>query len=628
MTDALHLFPQPRHMTMTGGVFELPAERLILLDGADPQALHFTLTRLQRVLADQAGVQWPAVASWAVPASQVGLTVRINAQHPVQPQGYELDIAPAGITISAHDEAGAFYGACTLGQILGSALGRTQAVGGRTLPCLHIGDWPDFPARGVMLDVSRDKVPTMETILSLIDMLAGWKINQVQLYTEHTFAYRNHPEVWAQASPFTGQDMLTLDAYCRERHVELVPNQNSFGHMTRWLTHDRYVSLAELTGTFQTPWGGRTMEGPFSLCPIDPGSIDLIRGLYDELLPHFTSRMFNVGCDETIDVGQGRSKEAVATQGPGRVYLDYLLKVYREVKAHGRTMQFWGDIIIQHPELIGELPKDAIALEWGYEADHPFDAHGAQFAAAGVPFYVCPGTASWCSIAGRTENALGNLLNAAENGIKHGAVGYLNTDWGDAGHWQFLPMSYLGFAAGAAYSWALEANRPVDMAAATSLHAFGDPSGTMGRLAYDLGNVYKAGGLVPPNSSILFQAMQTPLPMIQAQAAQYGLTRAAFDCAAEAIDAAMAPLSSVRMAVPDAGLIKREFMNTARLLRHACRRGLMGVGALEASEAPALAADLGEIIGEYRPLWLARNRPGGLADSVARFEKARADYSR
>ena len=94
-----------------------------------------------------------------------------------------------------------------------------------------------------------------------------------------------------------------------------------------------------------------------------------------------------------------------------------------------------------------------------------------------MPFYVCPGTSTWCSLAGRTDNALGNLLNAAENGIKHGAIGYLNTDWGDRGHWQAPPVSYLGFAAGAAFSWALEANRAMDVPAVVSRFAFDDPTG-------------------------------------------------------------------------------------------------------------------------------------------------------
>jgi N-acetyl-beta-hexosaminidase len=64
---------------------------------------------------------------------------------------------------------------CTLIQIL-------IAAPRSTLDALHILDWPDFPTRGVMLGVSRDKVPTMGTVFELVDLLASWKINQLQLY--------------------------------------------------------------------------------------------------------------------------------------------------------------------------------------------------------------------------------------------------------------------------------------------------------------------------------------------------------------------------------------------------------------------------------------------------------------
>jgi hexosaminidase len=621
MMDPSSLLPSPRHFTPAGGTCRLVAGKLILLDAPDPQRLRQSAARVQRALHDAAGLAWEVTASWATPPALVGLTLRVDPGLALPVQGYRLSIAPAGISVTARDEAGVFYGACTLAQIL-----YAQGVSGQPaveLDCAQVEDWPDFPVRGVMLDVSRDKVPTLTTTFELVDMLAGWKINQLQLYTEHTFAYRAHPEVWAEASPFTGEDILALDAYCRERHVELVPNQNSFGHLSNWLTHARYTPLAELTGTFDTPWG-HTMEGPFSLCPLDPGSLALLRELYNELLPHFSSRQFNVGFDETIDVGQGRSKEACATQGAGRVYLDFLLSVYREVKARGRTMQFWGDIIVQHPELISELPRDTVALEWGYEADHPFDKHGRQFGAAGIPFYVCPGTSTWCSIAGRTGNALGNLLNAAQNGLKHGATGFLNTDWGDAGHWQVLPVSYLGYAAGAAFSWALAANHDRDMAATVSRHAFGDPSGRMGRVAYDMGNVYRAAGFVPHNGSALFWMLQWP---VQTIAGTYPPEVSASDCWEQAVDQAIAPLSEACMNRSGGPLIAREYANTARLLRHAARRGQFAAGRDRSAETRRkLDADMAEIIDEYRALWLARNRPGGLADSVGRLEAARADY--
>ena len=624
--ETLSLLPTPRHIEMAEGTFALTDERQVLLDCATPQALRFAAAHFQRSLYERTGLTWQIVASTATPREQIALTLRVTPESSDPPQSYALVITPDGVTVSAPDEAGVFYGICTLIQILESQVSNSQfPTSSLQLPCLSISDWPDFPVRGVMLDVSRDKVPTLDTVLALVDMLAGWKVNQIQLYMEHTFAYRNHPEVWANASPFTGQDILELDAYCRQRHIELVPNQNSFGHMHRWLVHPRYAPLAEVTEGFMTPWGHQ--DGPFSLCPIDPGSLDLVRSLYDELLPHFSSRTLNVGCDETFDVGQGRSKAECDKLGAGRVYLNFLLKIYQEVKARGYTMQFWGDIIVQQPEFIPESPQDAIALEWGYESSHPFDEHGAQFAAAGVPFYLCPGTSSWRSLAGRTDNALGNLLSAAENGLKHGATGYLNTDWGDEGHWQVLPVSYLGLAMGAAYSWALEANRGTDVPRAVSLHAFRDPTGAMGRVAYDLGNVYKAVGIEPPNSSALFVILQWPLEQIRLF--QDDVPPPALHHTLNTIDEAMRPLTEARIARPDAELIKHEYLMTARLMRHACRRGLL---AFETDPAQvtalrrALDRDMQEYIAEYRQVWLARNKPGGLTDSIARLEKARQDY--
>ncbi len=616
MTENLVLLPTPRHLTWLEGNFTFTDGRLVLLDSRQAQAVRFAGLRFCAAAQEHLGVDWEVIASSAVPAGQVGLTLAIMPEAVAQPEGYRLRVAPEGITVYGRDAAGVFYGVCTLIQLV-------QQTAGGALPCLDIADWPDFPARGVMLDVSRDKVPMLETLFALVDRLASWKVNQVQLYTEHTFAYRQHPEVWEHASPLTGAEILALDAYCRERFVELVPNQNSFGHMKPWLIHERYAHLAETHGEIKTPWGSYTFPGPFSLAPEHPGSLELIRSLYDELLPHFTSRQINVGCDETIDLGQGASKAACEARGEGRVYLDFLLKIYQDVTRRGYTMQFWGDIITQHPDLVSQLPRDVIALEWGYEFDHPFDEHGAQFAAAGVPFYVCPGTATWNSLVGRTDNALGNLRNAAENGLKHGATGYLNTDWGDRGHWQYLPMSYLGFGVGAAYSWCLEANQTLDVPQAIGRFAFDDPSGAMGKIAYDLGNVYQVPH-VPRihNSSVLFHLLQGAAGD---EERFKDVTVEDFETTQKRIDAILASLSDVQMQCPDADLVKREFANAGRLLRHACRRALQLLG--QETDNAAMRADLEEAIAEHKALWLARNRPGGLADSLKHFDALQNVYA-
>ena len=611
MATAFTLLPNPRKITPLEGLYVFQPGKLIQVDSPEPQGLLFSVSRFQQALQTSLGLSWQTAAGWAMPKVEVGLSVSIVPHLVTHPQGYRLEITSQGISLLGHDAAGVFYGVCTLNQLLSQA-------DQRALPCLVVEDWPDFPARGVMLDISRTKVPQMKTLYDLVDRLASWKINQLQLYTEHTFTYRNHPQVWENASPMTGEEILALDAFCRERFIELVPNQNSFGHLTRWLKLPRYAAMAEVTGKFTSPWG--EMEGPFSLAPVQPGSLELVRSLYDELLPHFSSRMFNVGCDETVDLGAGQSKQVCAERGVNRVYLDFLLKIYEDVSRRGFKMQFWGDIIVQAPELVPELPADSIALEWGYAAEHPFDEHGRLFATSGIPFYVCPGTSSWNSIAGLTDNAIANLLNAAENGLKHGAVGFLNTDWGDNGHWQPLPVSFLGFAVGAAYAWNLENNRKLDVAEALSRFAFDDPAGVMGKLAYDLGNVYLASGIKIPNVSALFGVMQRSLEEI---AAYPGIIPAPFQYSLEAIDRAAAPLGKDRSQRPDAALIRREFALAVHMLRHACQRGLRALetdASCKAGQSVLLGKDLDDLLGEYRAVWLERNRPGGLAESLAYFK--------
>jgi hypothetical protein len=631
MSESILLLPQPRSISLTGGTFALPPASTIALNVPRPADLFFTARRAQAALKDAVGAAW-GIAGGDVPGA---LTLRLDPA--ARPQGYTLTVDANGVTVAGGDAAGVFYGVATLIQFV-------QAQGA-TLPTLVIEDYPDFPARGVMLDISRDKVPTMATLYSLIDLLAGWKINQFQLYMEHTFAYRNHEIVWRNASPLTAEEILALDSYCRDRFIDLVPNQNSFGHMHRWFEHPEYLHLAETETGITTPWG-TVQEHPFSLSPAVPAALDLVGEMFAELLPNFTSPFFNVGADETFDLGEGRSKALVQQRGKGRVYLDFLLEIYQRVKAHGRTMQFWGDIINHYPDLVAEIPKDTIVLEWGYEAWHPFNEMGGLFAQSGIPFYVCPGTSSWTTIGGRTDNTVGNIRSAAENGLKHGAIGLLNTDWGDLGHWQQLPISYPGYAYGAAVSWNFEGNKDIDLPAALSQYAFRDASGVMGRLAYDLGNTYQKPGVHIFNGNVLFwlyhrtiHDIQAGMPAAIARAQSWHTPEGALDLlrqsvrpmsdlyerlheTVEYIDATVAPLGRAHMARPDAGLIQREFEMTARMLRHGVKRGLAQIDPA-AYPADTLGAELDALIADYRALWLERNRPGGLDDSAARLQKAR-----
>ena len=604
----LCLAPTPKRLATKEGAFSLKGRRYIRLEAEEPQTLI--------PAAKKTGLPWEITASSKAPKDQVGLTIRLDDKANIPAEGYKLDIRPDGILITASTPAGAFYGACTLTQIANvehrtsnvQLRTNTQHRTPNTLPCLSITDSPDFPARGVMLDISRDKVPTMETLYHLVDLLAEWKINQLQLYTEHTFRYLAHPIVWEKADPMTGEQIMALDAYCRERFIELVPNQNSFGHMERWLKHDKYRGMAEAPNGCDTAWGH--FDYPFGLSPVDKRSLPFVEGLFEELLPHFTSRMFNVGLDETVDLGCGRSKKICEERGTGRVYLDFLLKIYDLVKKHGHTMQFWGDIIVKHPGLIHELPSDIIALEWGYEADHPFKERGEKFRESGIRFYLCPGTSSWNTLSGRTENAIGNITSAAKNGLELGAIGLLNTDWGDNGHWQPLSVSYLGFMIGAMASWNAKADVRKGLAQALSINAFGDPTGKLGQAFFDLGEIHRVFKKKTFNASVQWQ-------MLFRGNNGDGLGLREFETMERRLREIADAVKGDKASSPDAEIVREEVKHLLKLLQLASDVGKSKVGGPKPKNLKSRVEGIKE---SHRRVWLLRNRPGGLEDSVGKIK--------
>jgi len=610
MNQAL-LLPAPREINFEEGSLHLESDGYIQIPSAD---MLFSGQWLQSALAD-AGIHWQIVVS--SDSSLPGVHLQENTQ--LADQGYTLKIDADGIHAGGH-AAGLFYAACTLKQLLMQY--------GRELPYLSISDSPDFPARGVMLDISRDKVPTLDTLLMLVDELAALKINQLQLYIEHTFAYIGHEQVHELASPMTPEDILELDVYCKERFVELVPNQNSLGHMERWLKFPEYLHLAETPDGFIPSWGG-PHRAASTLNPLDEASFELIQSLYDQYLPHFSSKLFNVGCDEPWELGQGKSKAAVEARG-GRVYLDWMQKLYDDVSERGYQMMFWGDIIMHHPDLVPELPDDIIVMEWGYEADHDFEGHCKIFADSGVPFYVCPGTSSWNTLIGRTTNATGNLKNAAENGLKYGAIGYLNTDWGDNGHMQPLPVSYAGFAYGAALSWHSENNQDIDLASVLSRFVFRDDANVMGQLAYDAGNAYLRMEWNNFNGHLLAYLAQVPHQRENARA-ENGLKDklAASELQQMISHVALlkAQLSETAMQRADSDLIIAEYMQALSLVQHAAK-WLLFIRGESDSSAIELQQEIDSLIENARSVWLGRNRRGGLEDSIRRLLSMREDYTK
>ncbi len=474
------LVPQPKQMRMTGGTLSLDRNGLICLAGRMERGLDIAETLRDGLLPSR---QITGLSEDARP-SKGCVVLRTGTRTIRTEEGYRLHVGRDRIEIDSAGERGLFYGVQTLLQ-----LGRQY---GTRLPRLVIADWPDFPNRGVYLDMARGRVPKVDEVCRIIETLATYKINHFQLYVEHTFKFRKHPKIGRGASPYSAEDMLRIDRHAKQHFVEFTPSLASFGHLHPVLSIPDYHHLAEDGGKgiyhpeADVRFRGRKDLRGWTLSPVVPEVYDFVDDLYGEFLPNFSSGLFNVCCDETWDLGKGRSYDRCRKAGRGKVYLEHVLKIRRIAERYGKKIMFWGDIILHYPELIRKIPDDVIVLNWGYEPDHPFRKRCRQFADARREQWVCPGTGSWASLFPRVWRASQNISRFAEAGLNAGATGLLNTDWGDGGHFNFHDYSWFSYLVGADCSWNVKSGRN-DFARRFSMTFFGDPTGELGKAVWTLG---------------------------------------------------------------------------------------------------------------------------------------------
>ena len=623
-----HLAPTPRLLEPLQGEWSHDPRAPIscnLADTVPPEARAWMQRGLEEMGQRLESAGPGGALEWQLLDRMEGLPSKSPGPEGAAPcESYRLTVHTGGLRMEATTAVGLFRATTTALQLLRGAQDTAEAKPGQpwTLPCMRIDDWPEFQRRGFLLDVSRDRVPLQERLIQLVRRCAELKLNHLELYSEHVFPYAGHETVWRAASPITIAEWEDLVRCAREVHVDLVPNQQTFGHMHRWLKHPQYRELSEVPDGVEHPFAFD--PEPFSLCPTDPRSLELVADLLEQLLPHFASDFVSVGCDETFDLGRGRSRQACAERGTHSVYLDYLESVLDLVREHGRRPLFWADVLLQDEHEVPRFPTDAVALLWGYEDNHPFQEQAQRLQASGTPYWICPGTSSWQSFTGRHANMLANVALAAEAGRQHGASGYLVTDWGDFGHWQPEAISWLGHVAGACQAWNPDATQD-HVREQTRMHVLSSRSARLAESLEGLGRLVEVSGASCLNATPWFMFLRRPtdgaIPRDVHGLTAEGLT--ATEERAEEIVGVLEGLTddtSPDNAAPD-------LLWATHMTQWACRlgRARLGVGdeigAVDESTRCTLVGDLRALIQRQAALWPRTSRPGGRADSGERLER-------
>ncbi|MBR1514635.1 MAG: family 20 glycosylhydrolase [Bacteroidales bacterium] len=372
-------------------------------------------------------------------------------------QAYKMSISRNSIRMEATTNTGLFYATQSLKQLF-----RYSALNGNgdiSLPCMDIIDWPNFKIRAWQDDISRGPIVKMEYLKRLIPQLAECKLNAFSLYTEHTFKTKCHPDIAPDGS-FTAEEIKELEEFCRPYHIQIIGNQQCFGHFEEILCNPFYSHLAD------TKW---------NLNPANEETYKFLEDHLREVARAYKSPYFNINCDETESLGQGLAKAYVDSVGAPTAYYKHINRVNRMLRPYRKRVMMWGDIADSHPEILENLDKDIFLIAWSYVAKDDFNDFLKPYVNSGHKFFVAPGVSLSERVWPKHYEFKANIANLCRDGYKNGALGVINTCWDDFGE-SLINSALYGLTFGAEMSWNTIATNDRDFDTNFTTHFFGTSS--------------------------------------------------------------------------------------------------------------------------------------------------------
>lgn len=435
------LLPRPQQIRYGQGELRLSGASVSVAPAPAPED-SFAAAQLSAGLARLLGRDVPVEKAGGVIVLQrtgplAPLPLKDEPAGPNSREAYRIQVGPKGAQIRASSSAGLFYGVQTLLQLVEGA--GAQAV----LPVVEIDDWPALAYRGVMMDLSHGPLPTVEEIERQIDFLARWKANQYYFYSELSIEMKGYPLI-NPGGRYSQEQVRRIIRYARERHVDVVPCLEFYGHLHDLFRIERYADLSPL------PHGGE-------INPTNARVRSLLQDWTAQMAALFPSPWFHVGLDEPWELERAGSAAAGGVD-PAKLYLDHLNWMAGLAAGHGKRMMFWADVasgaalFTRYPDLASKLPPDTIAVVWNYHELKDFTHLLTPFEKAGVPRVIGTGIWAWDNIAPDFARTFANIDGFLADGKKHGAVGVIHTNWSDDAQLLFR-ATLPGMAYGSAASW-------------------------------------------------------------------------------------------------------------------------------------------------------------------------------
>lgn len=240
----------------------------------------------------------------------------------------------------------------------------------------------DFKIRGFHLDL-RIQVMTPQALKEFANELSDMEINTLVMEWEGTYPFKKHATISNRFS-YTREEVKDFISYCEDLKIQVIPLQQSLGHVEYILRNPRYSNLKE------------DRKNISQLCPIEvSGNKALFTELFSDLAKMHNSDYIHIGGDETHLLGHcQKCAKKVREHGKSKLFVDHMKMIAGIVMGLGKTPVMWADIILKYPEAASEIPKETIFVDWnyGWDIDHFGDISGLQkkgFSFWGAPAIRC-----------------------------------------------------------------------------------------------------------------------------------------------------------------------------------------------------------------------------------------------
>ncbi|SEI68648.1 Glycosyl hydrolase family 20, catalytic domain [Dyadobacter sp. SG02] len=432
------LFPQPQMVRYSGEQFPVSLLSVVVPQSATAE-VRFALQELENVVQERAGQAVKSAPSstlatfqWIVRKEGGALPEVSERDGASSREHYKLTVSRVGVRVEAQTSAGLYYAVQTLRQLI-TGQGKTAFI-----PGVIIEDRPKLTYRGVMMDFAHGGLLTVMEIKRQIDFLARWKTNQYYFYNEVSIELKGFPNI-AYRAGYTQAQIREIIAYGRQRHMEVVPFLNLYGHLHELLRSEQYAKLA--IGQY-----GHELD------PRKPETNALLKDWIRQYADLFPGPFIHVGFDETWETKRIADDKDARINSEG-LWVQQLTFVQSELKKYGKTVLAWTDMNNYYPDIIKKIPQEVIPVLWEYKPDTvEINRYLNPILKEKKPFFIQPAVSGWGHIYPDADYTCNNIDLCLQAAVKHRALGFIHSVWTDPVE-PFVRASWLFMAYGCIGAW-------------------------------------------------------------------------------------------------------------------------------------------------------------------------------